>query len=126
MACSVVQNGEIIGAAPEPGEFAPDDAGSELRASLACNLGDSHQGDLRQHRQPLYRRAKRRGRGPARVSLSLTHKEMGAAKQAHGARHPPRALRVVDNNIGLDVDISVVRCNGEYSTPGIAKPGQLF
>ncbi len=102
----VVQNGKIIEVALEPGEFVFD-TGSEPSV-FSGNLGDS----IKETFANIGSRFTFGGdAGKDQHVYFINTKEIIGNKYGTAS---PVPFRVVDNNIGLDVDISV-RCNGEYS-----------
>ena len=102
----VVQNGKIIEVALEPGEFVFD-TGSEPSV-FSGNLGDS----IKETFANIGSRFTFGGdAGKDQRVCFINTKEIIGNKYGTAS---PVPFRVVDNNIGLDVDISV-RCNGEYS-----------
>ena len=103
----VVQNGKIIEVALEPGEFVFD-TGSESRASLAATWATPSR-----RPSPISAAASPSAATRARTSASTSSTPKEIIGNKYGTASPV-PFRVVDNNIGLDVDISV-RCNGEYS-----------
>lgn len=102
----VVQNGKIIEVALEPGELVFD-TGSEPSV-FSGNLGDS----IKETFANIGSRFTFGGdAGKDQRVYFINTKEIIGNKYGTAS---PVPFRVVDNNIGLDVDISV-RCNGEYS-----------
>lgn len=102
----VVQNGKIIEVALEPGEFVFD-TGSEPSV-FSGNLGDS----IMETFANIGSRFTFGGdAGKDQRVYFINTKEIIDNKYGTAS---PVPFRVVDNNIGLDVGISV-RCNGEYS-----------
>ena len=102
----VAQNGKIIEVALEPGELVFD-TGSEPSV-FSGNLGDS----IKETFANIGSRFTFGGdAGKDQRVYFINTKEIIGNKYGTAS---PVPFRVVDNNIGLDVDISV-RCNGEYS-----------
>ena len=102
----VVQDGKIIEVALEPGKFVFD-TGSEPSV-FSGNLGDA----IKDTFARIGSRFTFGGdAGKDQRVYFINMKEIIGNKYGTAA---PVPFRVVDNNIGLDVDISV-RCNGEYS-----------
>ena len=102
----VVQDGKIIEVALEPGKFVFD-TGSEPSV-FSGNLGDT----IKDTFARIGSRFTFGGdAGKDQRVYFINMKEIIGNKYGTAA---PVPFRVVDNNIGLDVDISV-RCNGEYS-----------
>ncbi|MBQ3900102.1 MAG: SPFH domain-containing protein [Clostridia bacterium] len=102
----IVENGKIAELCAEPGEFIYD---SNMSPSIfAGNLKDGLKGTLRD----IWDRFTFGGTpGRDQRVYYFNIKEIAGNKYGTPA---PVPFRVVDKNIGLDVDISV-RCNGEYS-----------
>ena len=102
----IVDQGKIVEFTAEPGEFTWD----------ASSEGTIFQGDLYDGLKESWNNFKRRftfGGDTAKDQrvYFFNLKEITGNKYGTPA---PVPFRVVDNNIGLDVDISV-RCNGQYS-----------
>lgn len=102
----IVENGKVAEVCAEPGEYVYD---SGTQPSIfAGSLGDG----LRRTFDEIGKRFTFGGQaaGDQRVYYFNTKEIMG---NKYGTATPV-PFRVIDRNIGLDVDISV-RCNGEYS-----------
>ncbi len=102
----IVEQGKIVEFTAEPGEFTWDDS----------TEGTLFQGDLYDGLMSSWENLKKRftfgGEAPKDQRVYFFNlKEITGNKYGTPA---PVPFRVVDRNIGLDVDISV-RCNGEYS-----------
>ena len=102
----IVDQGKIVEFTAEPGEFTWD----------ASSEGTIFQGDLYDGLQESWNNLKRRftfGGNTAKDQrvYYFNLKEITGNKYGTPA---PVPFRVVDHNIGLDIDISV-RCNGQYS-----------
>ncbi len=102
----IVEQGQIIDFCAEPGEYVYDY--SSEPSILMGNLWDSV--------KATYEQAKKRfafGGNPGKDQRIYYFN----TKEIYGNRYGtpnPIPFRVVDQNIGLDIDISI-RCNGEYS-----------
>ncbi|MDY2626442.1 MAG: SPFH domain-containing protein, partial [Coriobacteriales bacterium] len=105
----IVEQGAVIEACGEPGEFVFD---SSTEPSLLFGEGSSLKDRILASFQQVGRRFTFGGdtAKDQRVYF-FNSKEILGNKYGTAA---PVPFRVVDNNIGLDVDIAV-RCNGEYS-----------
>ena len=102
----VVENGEVVEVCAEPGEFVYD-TGTEPSV-FAGNLGDA----VRRSFEQVGRRFSFGGdAGKDQRVYYFNTKEIVGNKYGTAS---PVPFRVVDEKIGLDVDITV-RCNGEYS-----------
>lgn len=102
----IVENGKVVDLCAEPGEFIYDSNASP--SIFAGNLKDGLKGTLRD----IWDRFTFGGTpGRDQRVYYFNIKEIAGNKYGTPA---PVPFRVVDKNIGLDVDISV-RCNGEYS-----------
>ena len=102
----IVDQGKIVEFTAEPGEFTWD----------ASSEGSLFQGDLYEGLKSSWSNLKRRftfagDTGKDQRVYFFNLKEITGNKYGTPA---PVPFRVVDNNIGLDVDISI-RCNGQYS-----------
>jgi len=102
----IVDQGKIVEFTAEPGEFTWD----------ASSEGTIFQGDLYDGLKDSWNNLKRRftfggDTGKDQRVYYFNLKEIAGNKYGTPS---PVPFRVVDHNIGLDVDISV-RCNGEYS-----------
>ncbi len=102
----IVEQGKVTEVCAEPGEYTFD---SELAPSLFC--GDLGEG-VRRTFEEIGKRFAFGGEAPVdqRIYYFNTKEIVG---NKYGTPVPV-PFRVVDKNIGLDIDISV-RCNGEYS-----------
>ena len=102
----IVDQGQIVEFAAEPGEYTYD---ASTEPTIFC--GDLGEG-LKQSFQQLGKRFTFGGEAPKdqRVYYINTKEIIGNKYGTPG----PVPFRVVDQNIGLDVDISI-RCFGEYS-----------
>ena len=102
----IVENGEVVEVCAEPGEFVYD-TGTEPSV-FAGNLGDA----VRRSFEQVGRRFSFGGdAGKDQRVYYFNTKEIVGNKYGTAS---PVPFRVVDEKIGLDVDITV-RCNGEYS-----------
>ena len=102
----IVEQGKVVDLCAEPGEYTYD---SSSEPSLFCgSLGQS----IKEVFKNIGKRFTFGGEAPMdqRVSYFNTKELVG---NKYGTPSPV-PFRVVDNNIGLDVDISI-RCFGEYS-----------
>ena len=102
----IVDQGKIVEFAAEPGEYTYD---ASTEPSIFCgNLGEG----IKKSFQQLGRRFTFGGEPPKdqRIYYVNTKELMG---NKYGTPSPV-PFRVVDNNIGLDIEISI-RCFGEYS-----------
>lgn len=102
----IVEQGQIVEICAEPGEFAYDS--STEPTIFQGNLGDS----IKQTFQTIGKRFTFGGEAPKdqRVYYFNTKELMG---NKYGTPNPV-PFRVVDKNVGLDMDISI-SCFGEYS-----------
>ena len=102
----IVENGEVVEVCAEPGEFVYD-TGTEP-SIFSGNLGDM----VKKSFEQVGRRFTFGGdAGKDQRVYYFNTKEIVGNKYGTAS---PVPFRVVDNKIGLDVDITV-RCNGEYS-----------
>ena len=102
----IVENGEVVEVCAEPGEFVYD-TGTEPSV-FSGNLGDM----VKKSFEQVGRRFTFGGdAGKDQRVYYFNTKEIVGNKYGTAS---PVPFRVVDNKIGLDVDITV-RCNGEYS-----------
>ena len=102
----IVENGEVVEVCAEPGEFVYD-TGTEPSV-FTGNLGDM----VKKSFEQVGRRFTFGGdAGKDQRVYYFNTKEIVGNKYGTAS---PVPFRVVDNKIGLDVDITV-RCNGEYS-----------
>ncbi len=102
----IVENGKVVEVCAEPGEYTYDN-------SIAPSIFNGSLGDgIRQTFEEIGKRFAFGGQAGAdqRVYYFNTKEIIG---NKYGTATPV-PFRVVDRNIGLDVDISI-RCNGEYS-----------
>lgn len=102
----IVEQGKVVEISAEPGEYIYD---SDTEPSLLC-------GDLEDHIQEIFRQIGKRfafgGEAPGDQRVYFVNtKELPGNKYGTPA---PVPFRVVDANIGLDIDISL-KCFGEYS-----------
>jgi membrane protease subunit (stomatin/prohibitin family) len=105
----IVEQGAVVEACGEPGEFVFD---SSTEPSLFFDEGGSLGERIRASFERVGTRFSFGGdTGKDQRVYFFNAKEIVGNKYGTAA---PVPFRVVDNNIGLDVDISV-RCNGEYS-----------
>jgi membrane protease subunit (stomatin/prohibitin family) len=105
----IVEQGAVVEACGEPGEFVFD---SSTEPSLFFGEGSSLGERIRASFERVGTRFSFGGdTGKDQRVYFFNAKEIVGNKYGTAA---PVPFRVVDNNIGLDVDISV-RCNGEYS-----------
>ena len=105
----IVEQGAVVEACGEPGEFVFD---SSTEPSLLFGEGGSLGERIRASFERVGTRFSFGGdTGKDQRVYFFNAKEIVGNKYGTAA---PVPFRVVDNNIGLDVDISV-RCNGEYS-----------
>lgn len=105
----IVEQGAVVEACGEPGEFVFD---SSTEPSLFFGEGGSLGERIRASFERVGTRFSFGGdTGKDQRVYFFNAKEIVGNKYGTAA---PVPFRVVDNNIGLDVDISV-RCNGEYS-----------
>lgn len=101
-----MENGEVVEVCAEPGEFVYD-TGTEPSV-FSGNLGDM----VKKSFEQVGRRFTFGGdAGKDQRVYYFNTKEIVGNKYGTAS---PVPFRVVDNKIGLDVDITV-RCNGEYS-----------